>query len=118
MCDLYYHWCGINRSPSDLWSLFYNEWYTGHNISNFLHIDCQNPVNDNCYSKWSGLFPLANTLGLSSLFLFSDRSYNLIDGTYCYCLYAFDNGWLRGFEEHVMIIEKCISPNCEHCQDL
>ncbi len=87
------------------------------NTKNFLHIDFNRPNNTWGYANWNDLFGFAASIGISKMWLFSDREYNNQNGMYSFCQSAFNNYWLRGFNENITVIERCISPNCEHRQD-
>lgn len=115
MCDEYKRSGGSMQS---FWEDF-KEAYDEQNISNFMDVGMQNPNGTSPnFAHWDGLIPCArNSCNLNSIYLYSDNNGNGDNVMNNFCYYAWQNYYLKGFGRNVTITERCISPNCQHCQD-
>jgi len=122
MCDEYKSPYIPYITPSIIsrWTSFKNKWsYRNH--GNFVEINYQYQSANNHYTKWDELFPHARTLGGSGLdvvCLYSDDPPTLQSAKlHNFCGHAFNNYYLRGYAQHVSIVERCDLPNCVGCND-
>jgi hypothetical protein len=100
MCDKYVGWFNEPIDQRSYWSEF-RAAYGNKNFANWLSLD-----KDHDDGQYSALIGHANNLGINNLWVYSYGSGNSSYITE-FCNAAWNNAWLRKFEQYYKIIWRC-----------